>query len=53
MILSCEDKSGDVRMFCAHTKELLRVGRFIASWITCVGLRVERSVELDYEWGGS
>jgi len=22
-------------------------------WITCVAIRASRSVELDYEWGGS
>jgi len=42
MMLSCEDTSGEVRMFCAHTLELLRAGRFVA-----VGSRV-----LDYGRGG-
>jgi len=53
MILSCEDTSGEVHMFRAHTWELLRAGRFIAGWITRVGLQVGRSVELDYEQEGS
>jgi len=29
MLLSCEDMSGEVRMFCAHTWGLLRAGRFV------------------------
>jgi len=37
MMLSYEDTSGEVR----------------SCWITCVGLRVRRFVELEYEWGGS
>jgi len=42
MMLSCEDTSGEVRMFRAHTWELLRARRIIA-----VGSRM-----LDYERGG-
>jgi len=42
MILSCEDTSGEVRMFCAHTWGLLQEGRFVV-----VGSRV-----LDYRQGG-
>jgi len=38
MILSFEDTSEEVRMFHAHTW-LMRVGRFVVGWITCVGLR--------------
>jgi len=51
MILSCEDTIKEVCMFCAHTWELLRAGRFVAWWITRVGLHVGRSIELDYERG--
>jgi len=43
MILSCGDMSKEVRMFRAHTWEMLRAGRFVAG-----GSRV-----LDYGWGGS
>jgi len=42
MMLSCEDMSGKVRMFRAHTQGLLRVGRFVV-----FGSRV-----LDYGRGG-
>jgi len=42
MMLSCEDTSGEVRMFRARTWGLLRAGRF-----TLVGSRV-----LDYRRGG-
>jgi len=42
LILSCGDMSREVRMFCAHTSEMLRAGRFVAS-----GSRV-----LDYGQGG-
>jgi len=39
--------------FVLTLERLLRAGRFLAGWITRVGLQAERSVELDYEWGGS
>jgi len=42
MMLSCEDMSGEVRMFRAHTWGLLRAGMFVV-----VGSRV-----LDYGRGG-
>jgi len=48
MMLSCEDTKGKVR-FVLTLEELLRVGRLVAGWITRVGLRAGRSVELDYE----
>jgi len=53
MMLSCENTSGEVCMFRAHTWGLLRSGRFAVGWITRVRLRAWRSVEWDYEWGGS
>ena len=31
LILSCGDTSGEVHMFRAHTREMLRAGRFIVS----------------------
>jgi len=40
-------------MFRAHTLELLGAKRLVAGWITRVGLWAGRSVELDYERGGS
>ena len=43
LILSCGDTSGEVRMFGAHTQEMLRAGRFVAG----------RSRVLDYGRGGS
>jgi len=42
LILSCEDTSGEVCMFRAHTGEMLRAGRFITGG-SCV---------LDYRRGG-
>jgi len=42
MMLSCEDTSGEVRVFHAHTWWLLRVGRFVPI----------RSRMLNYGWGG-
>ena len=42
MVLSCEDTSGEVRMFRDHTLGLLRAGRFVA-----VGSHM-----LDYGRGG-
>jgi len=53
MMLSCEDMSGKIRMFRAHTWGLLRTERFVVGWITRVELWEGRSVELDYEWEGS
>jgi len=51
MIISCEDTGGEVRMFRAHTWELLEAGRFVVGWITRVGLRARKSVGLDYGRG--
>ena len=49
----CKDTSGEGQMFRAHTSELLRAGRFVAGWITLVGLRTMRFIELGYERGCS
>jgi len=50
MMLSCEDTSGEV--LCSHLRTTVsREAR--SCWITCVGLWVGRSIELDYERGGS
>ena len=52
-LLSRGDTSGEVRMFRAHVERCHVRGRNGGWWITCVGLRAGRSVEQDYERGGS
>jgi len=37
---------------CSHLRDVA-CGEVRSWWITCVGLRVGRSVEQDYEHGGS
>jgi len=53
LILSYRD-TGEVGSYalCSHLRDAA-CGEVRSWWITCVGLRAGRSVELDYEWGGS
>jgi len=53
LLLSCEDTS-EVGSYvpCSHIRDVASVENH-SWWITCVGLRTGRSVELDYERGGS
>ena len=45
MIFSCENTSGEVHMFRAHTWKLLRTRRFVTGWITRVELWARRFVD--------
>jgi len=53
MLLSCGDTS-EVGSYvsCSHLTDAA-CGEVRSRWITCVGLRAGRSVEQDYEQGGS
>jgi len=53
LLILCWDTS-DVGSYvsCSHFRDAA-CGEVRSLWITCVGLRVGRSVELDYELGGS
>jgi len=37
---------------CSHLR-VVASGKVHSCWITCVKVWAGRSVELDYEWGGS
>jgi len=52
-LLSCEDTS-EVGSYvpCSHLRDVA-YGEVHGWWITCVGLRAGKSIEQDYEWGGS
>jgi len=53
LLLSCEDTI-EVGLYvpCSHLRDAAS-GEARSWWITCVGLRAGRSVELDYARGGS
>jgi len=53
LLLSCGDTSEvGSYVLCSHLRDAA-CGEVRIWWITCVGLRAGRSVELDYERGGS
>jgi len=53
LLLSCEDTS-EVGSYVSYSYlRDVACGEVRIWWITCVGLRAGRSVELDYERGGS
>jgi len=53
LLLSCEDMN-EVGSYvpCSHLRDAA-CGEVRSWWITCIRLRAGRSVELDYERGGS
>jgi len=53
LLLSCGDTSKvGSYVLCSHLRDA-ECGEVRSQWITCVGLRASRSVELDCEQGGS
>jgi len=53
LLLSCGDTS-EVGSYvpCSHLRDSA-CGKVCRWWITCVGLRADKSIEQDYKQGGS
>ena len=53
LLLSCRDTS-EVGSYvsCPHLRDVV-CGKVRSWWITCVGLQADKSIEQDYDRGGS